>query len=61
MSDCRFGVSPVNYPDPDPHLKFMKQTLYQLQDKLLQLKEWSTGFCTGVNLQQCIVCHLPKA
>ena len=18
MSDCRFGVSPVNYPDPDP-------------------------------------------
>ena len=20
MSDCRFGVSPVNYPDPDPHV-----------------------------------------
>ena len=20
MSDCRFGVSPVNYPDPDPAL-----------------------------------------
>ena len=20
MSDCRFGVSPVNYPDPDPVL-----------------------------------------
>ena len=19
MSDCRYGVSPVNYPDPDPH------------------------------------------
>ena len=19
MSDCRFGVSPVNYPDPDPN------------------------------------------
>ena len=18
VSDCRFGVSPVNYPDPDP-------------------------------------------
>ena len=18
MSDCRFGVSPLNYPDPDP-------------------------------------------
>ena len=22
MSDCRFGVSPVNYPDPDPELNF---------------------------------------
>ena len=21
MSDCRFGVSPVNYPDPDPDRK----------------------------------------
>ena len=21
MSDCRFGVSPVNYPDPDPDLE----------------------------------------
>ena len=21
MSDCRFGVSPVNYPDPDPDPK----------------------------------------
>ena len=21
MSDCRFGVSPVNYPDPDPEDK----------------------------------------
>ena len=24
MSDCRFGVSPVNYPDPDK-LKFKKK------------------------------------
>ena len=23
MSDCRFGVSPVNYPDPDPHTSNM--------------------------------------
>ena len=22
MSDCRFGVSPVNYPDPDPDHQF---------------------------------------
>ena len=21
MNDCRFGVSPVNYPDPDPVVK----------------------------------------
>ena len=21
MSDCHFGVSPVNYPDPDPEVK----------------------------------------
>ena len=23
MSDCRFGVSPVNYPDPDPKKNIM--------------------------------------
>ena len=23
MSDCRFGVSPVNYPDPDPEFIFV--------------------------------------
>ena len=23
MSDCRFGVSPVNYPDPDPERYFI--------------------------------------
>ena len=26
MSDCRFGVSPVNYPDPDPDDDLPKQT-----------------------------------
>ena len=24
MSDCRFGVSPVNYPDPDPERVYSK-------------------------------------
>ena len=24
MSDCRFGVSPVNYPDPDPAWFYVK-------------------------------------
>ena len=23
MSDCRFGVSPVNYPDPDPETEII--------------------------------------
>ena len=26
MSDCRFGVSPVNYPDPDPDLEMTNDT-----------------------------------
>ena len=25
MSDCRFGVSPVNYPDPDPDVILVKR------------------------------------
>ena len=24
MSDCRFGISPVNYPDPDPERVYSK-------------------------------------
>ena len=28
MSDCRFGVSPVNYPDPDPVFFFSKSFKY---------------------------------
>ena len=24
VSDCRFGVSPVNYPDPDPEWAELK-------------------------------------
>ena len=27
MSDCRFGVSPVNYPDPDPEGIFLHVAL----------------------------------
>ena len=26
MSDCRYGVSPVNYPDPDPDLTKIENT-----------------------------------
>ena len=29
MSDCRFGVSPVNYPDPDPDfLNFSNKCMF---------------------------------
>ena len=31
MSDCRFGVSPVNYPDPDPETGSMTGILGQLK------------------------------
>ena len=27
MSDCRFGVSPVNYPDPDPDRLQLEQSV----------------------------------
>ena len=26
VSDCRFGVSPVNYPDPDPEVRQLSVT-----------------------------------
>ena len=28
MSDCRFGVSPVNYPDPDPDPFYFSDLFY---------------------------------
>ena len=28
MSDCRFGVSPVNYPDPDPEWLFVLEVMH---------------------------------
>ena len=41
MSDCRFGVSPVNYPDPDPVIEdhmldwHSCQICYPLEIKIL--------------------------
>ena len=34
MSECRFGVSPVNYPDPDPDraAKKVKSGIQRSQD-----------------------------
>ena len=39
MSDCRFDVSPVNYPDPDPDdfgslIAFASQLIFVLHDNL---------------------------
>ena len=30
MCDCRFGISPVNYPDPDPEGARIKVSLMYL-------------------------------
>ena len=37
MSDCRFGVSPVNYPDPDPvtYISWSSDFALYLQDYLM--------------------------
>ena len=37
MSDCRYGVSPVNYPDPDPDPE--PKTNLQAQTHSLKLYE----------------------
>ena len=38
MSDCHFGVSPVNYPDPDPESLISYEKLGDIQ-MVLQLSE----------------------
>ena len=41
MSDCRFGISPVNYPDPDPDLSIEKSlSLHLSKDIFLGPDEW---------------------
>ena len=40
MSDCRFGVSPVNYPDPDPDIvsaNFLTQLTDTRNDNILDM------------------------
>ena len=34
MSDCRFGVSPVNYPDPDPDSQVHENGCYNVISRL---------------------------
>ena len=46
MSDCRFGVSPVNYPDPDPDISSLPTN-------------FGLGFCiefTDTNFGSIIFC-----
>ena len=42
MSDCRFGVSPVNYPDPDLSVTTpgRQRTTEDVQDNILVKKEY---------------------
>ena len=43
MSDCRFGVSPVNYPDPDPDRKLkIKVQLMCESERSDRCGLWST-------------------
>ena len=49
MSDCRFGVSPVNYPDPDPDFQMTLGNV-QILIKGLVLS-WNGKNCN------CIACN----
>ena len=47
MSDCRFGVSPVNYPDPDPDsafIQFIPKFLAQIADSGLSCDSLCNDF-----------------
>ena len=41
MSDCRFGVSPVNYPDPDPFRKG-----HSCETQLTVINDWAKSWTT---------------
>ena len=45
MSDCHFGVSPVNYPDPDPHLS----TEDMLKSEVIEEKNFKHNLWTGAD------------
>ena len=48
MSDCRFGVSPVNYPDPETILRQYKSTL--LIQKDFELYSFELYYCAALSL-----------
>ena len=41
MNDCRFGVSPVNYPDPDPDPELFFRFTERALRKLLSIYVFS--------------------
>ena len=47
MSDCRFGVSPVNYPDPDPDKIIIRGTDCATEEvmSLIQISEDQMLIC----------------
>ena len=51
MNDCRFGVSPVNYPDPDPDLSKLWNTMYQNERKWIKC----TGMANKRNLKAVFI------
>ena len=36
MNDCRFGVSPVNYPDPDPEHIRLEDTKKEYETDIIR-------------------------
>ena len=56
MSDCRYGVSPVNYPDPDPESSRRKKmvcaNLREISRSFLRESSSLRIFVLGVNAKE---------
>ena len=71
MSDCRFGVSPVNYPDPDPERFWRRRSLEMVDGRTDDAHRMDDGAClyykltneqkgsgelkTGIKMLTCII------
>ena len=49
MSDCRFGVSPVNYPDPDYNQMAFVIVVVFINIRLIIDESLSQGFPNQIN------------
>ena len=55
MSDCRFGVSPVNNPDPHPEVTQIQHFQTSFPEKLLaQLKTNFIGILHGMGKRKFV-------